>query len=183
MCSLAFAAVVAGAEGCAARRAQAAARVPAPEVALRTTSDSATADPANSVNSVVVCRACTTLAMPPDLAVAIEARVADLKARGGDCAAYGAVLEDALEGGHITIKPYMWRVRGNLASAEGESSGGMILARDIDSLNVGVRALDDVLHSAEHEAAHIAMKIASGDEAREARVEERVAECRAPVRR
>lgn len=121
--------------------------------------------------------------MPAELAAAIETRVAELKERGGDCAAYGAVLEDALASGHITIKPYMWRVRGNLASAEGESSGEMTLARDIDSLNVGVRALDDVLRSAEHEAAHIALRIASGDEVREARVDERVRSCRSAERR
>lgn len=116
--------------------------------------------------------------MPPELAAALEARVAELKARGGVCAVYGTVLGNALAGGHIVVKPYMWRVQGNLASAEGESSGEMTLARDIDSLNVGVRTLGEVTRSAEHEAAHIALGIASGDEAREARVQEQVDACR-----
>jgi hypothetical protein len=115
--------------------------------------------------------------MPPELAAAIEARAGELMTRGGECAVYGAVLKDALDSGRIAIKPYMWRVRGNLASAEGESSGEMTIALDIDSLNVGVRGVDDMLHSAEHEAAHIALRIASGDEVREARVQERVAAC------
>lgn len=128
--------------------------------------------------SAVACEGCASLPMAPELAAALRARVAELKSRGGDCATYGAVLEDALVSGRIVIRPYMWRVRGNLASAEGESSGEMTLARDIDSLNVGVRTLDDVARSAEHEAVHIAMRIASGDEAREARVQERVQECR-----
>jgi len=116
--------------------------------------------------------------METELAAAIEARVADLKARGGVCEEYGEVLEGALATGHITLRPYMWRVEGNLASAQGESTGEMTIARDIDSLNVGVRRLDDVLRSAEHEAAHIALRIASGDPVRESRVDERVNECR-----
>jgi hypothetical protein len=112
-----------------------------------------------------------------ELASAIEARVADLKARGGACEEYGAVLESALATGHITLRPYMWRVDGNLASAQGESTGEMTIARDIDSLNVGVRRMDDVIRSAEHEAVHIALRIASGDPVREARVDDRVNEC------
>lgn len=115
--------------------------------------------------------------LAPELAAAIAARVADLKARGGVCEEYGAVLESALASGHITLRPYMWRVEGNLASAQGESTGEMTIARDIDSLNVGVRRMEDVLRSAEHEAAHIALRIASGDEVRESRVEQRVNEC------
>jgi hypothetical protein len=128
---------------------------------------------------------CVECSAPPtsELAAAIAARVADLKARGGTCEQYGIVLEDALISGQIAVRPYMWRVQGNLASAEGESSGEMTIARDIDSLNVGVRGLDDVLRSAEHEAAHIALRIPSGDPEREARVEARVTECRAPARR
>ena len=168
-------AALTGTVACTNRQVPAPAEAPAP-LAERPSSTDAPA--AASGTAAPICRGCTTLPMPPELATAIEARVVELKARGGDCAAYGAVLEEALAGGHITIKPYMWRVQGNLASAEGESSGEMTLARDIDSLNVGVRALDDVLHSAEHEAAHIALRIASGDEVREARVEERVKECR-----
>jgi hypothetical protein len=121
-------------------------------------------------------------AIAPELAAAIEARVAELKARGGVCEEYGAVLESALASGRITLRPYMWRVEGNLASAQGESTGEMTIARDIDSLNVGVRRLDDVLRSAEHEAAHIALRIASGDPVRESRVDERVNACRGAPR-
>ena len=112
-------------------------------------------------------------------AAAVEARVADLKARGGECEEYGSLLESALATGHITLRPYMWRVDGNLASAQGESSGEMTIARDIDSLNVGVRKWDDVLRSAEHEAAHIALRIPSGGAIWEARVDASVRSCHA----
>jgi hypothetical protein len=110
-------------------------------------------------------------------AAAVEARVADLKARGGECKEYGSALESALASGRITLRPFMWRVDGNLASAQGESSGEMTIARDIDSLNVGVRKWDDVLRSAEHEAAHIALRIPSGDAIHEARVDASVRSC------
>ena len=128
------------------------------------------------------CPGCAARPVTSELAQAIEARVADLKARGAACEAYAVVLESALASGHLTLRPYMWRVEGNLASAEGESTGEMTIARDIDPLNVGVRQLDDVLRSAEHEAAHIALHIPSGDPAREARVHERVNSCHAPAR-
>lgn len=137
---------------------------------------------ASSTAPAPLCPECAASSVSADLAEAIEARVADLKSRGGACEEYGAVLESALTTGRIVLRPYMWRVDGNLASAEGESSGQMTIARDIDSLNVGVRRLDDVLRSAEHEAAHIALHIASGDPVREARVDERVNSCRAPAR-
>ena len=159
--------------------ATACARPRAPEVAPRALVAAQLVPPAaRPLPSCVECSA------PPtsELAAAIEARVADLKARGGECEEYGIVLEDALISGRIAIRPYMWRVQGNLASAQGESSGEMTIARDIDSLNVGVRGLDEVLRSAEHEAAHIAFRIPSGDPVREARVEERVNRCRAVSR-
>jgi hypothetical protein len=35
----------------------------------------------------------------------------------------------------------------------------MILAREIDALNVGVRTVDDVVRTMEHEAAHIAFRV------------------------
>jgi hypothetical protein len=124
------------------------------------------------------CRHCASNPLG-EIAAAIEARVADLKARGGECEEYGSLLESALASGRITLRPYMWRVDGNLASAQGESSGEMTIARDIDSLNVGVRKVEDILKSAEHEAVHIALRIPSGDPAREARVDERVRSCRA----
>jgi hypothetical protein len=118
-----------------------------------------------------------------EFAAAVEERVADLRSRGGVCGELATVLENSLTSGLITLRPYMWRVDGNLASAQGESSGAMTIARDIDSLNVGVRGLDDVLRSAEHEAAHIALQIPSGDPVREARVDERVNSCRGAQRR
>jgi hypothetical protein len=118
-----------------------------------------------------------------EFAAAVEERVANLRSRGGVCGELATVLENSLTSGLITLRPYMWRVDGNLASARGESSGAMVIARDIDSLNVGVRGLDDVLRSAEHEAAHIALQIPSGDPVREARVDERVNSCRGGARR
>ena len=139
-------------------------------------------DPAASATRPL--SSCVECSAPPtsELAAAIEARVADLKARGGECEEYGIVLQDALVSGRIAIRPYMWRVQGNLASAQGESSGEMTIARDIDSLNVGVRGVDEVLRSAEHEAAHIAFHIPSGDPEREARIDRRVDSCRAAPR-
>ena len=137
--------------------------------------------PRPGVQSMQAVPAVSPLAERPEAAVfaaAIGARVADLKARGGECEEYGSLLESALASGHITLRPFMWRVDGNLASAEGESSGEIRIARDIDSLNVGVRKLEDVLRSAEHEAAHIALRIPSGDAVREARVDASVRSCR-----
>jgi hypothetical protein len=147
-------------------------------IAEQPAADAAPAASAAPAVPVAAAPAGSPSAIAPELTSAIESRVADLKARGGVCEEYGEVLESALASGRITLRPYMWRVEGNLASAQGESSGEMTIARDIDSLNVGVRRLDDVLRSAEHEAAHIALRIASGDPVRESRVDERVNECR-----
>jgi hypothetical protein len=163
-------AAIGGATSGATACATAPARSRAPEVAAQA--------PVQENAPASSCGNCATLPVAADLAAAITLRVADLKARGGECAAYGAVLEDALTSGHIRIRPFMWRVDGNLASAQGESTGEMTVARDIDSLNVGVRRLDEVLRSAEHEAAHIAWRIPSGDPVREARVNELVDGCR-----
>jgi hypothetical protein len=99
--------------------------------------------------------------MPQDLAVAVEARLTDLKRRGGDCAFYGAVLDSAYRSGRIAIRKYMWRVGPHLAAGEAKPSGEMTLARDIDSLNVGLRTIDEVTWSMEHEAVHIAFAIPS----------------------
>ncbi|HXD23203.1 MAG TPA: hypothetical protein VN613_07575, partial [Gemmatimonadaceae bacterium] len=143
---MAAVAVLTGISACASAHPPAA-PVPVPAAVPDAAADSAHGpSPAtgSSPMSAVACEGCASLPMAPELAAALRARVAKLKSRGGDCATYGAVLEDALVSGRIVIRPYMWRVRGNLASAEGESSGEMTLARDIDSLNVGVRTLDDV---------------------------------------
>jgi hypothetical protein len=55
----------------------------------------------------------------------------------------------------------------------------MILAREIDSLNVGVRTLEDVVRTLEHEAAHIAFDISNGADAADDRANTMVRACRA----
>jgi hypothetical protein len=90
---------------------------------------------------------------------AIEHRITHLKARGGVCSNLAIVLESSYRAGQITLRPYMWRVGSLLASGEAKPNGEMIIAREIDSLNVGARTLADVVHSMEHEAAHIAFKV------------------------
>jgi hypothetical protein len=114
-------------------------------------------DSAHTSNTA--CVMCSTLPVDTTVTRAIENRVADLKARGGHCSDYAAVLESSYRNGRITIKPYMWRVGSHLASGEAKPNGDMVLAREIDSLNVGVRTLGDLLWSMEHEAAHIAFRI------------------------
>jgi len=94
-----------------------------------------------------------------DVAQALERRIAALRERGGDCARYGSVLERSYRLGQLRLRPFMWRVGSDLASGESKPSGEMTLAREIDALNVGVRTLDDVVASIEHEAAHIAFDI------------------------
>ena len=105
------------------------------------------------------CVTCSTLPVDSTVTRAIEKRVADLKARGGHCSDYAAVLESSYRNGQITIRPYMWRVGSHLASGEAKPNGDMVLAREVDSLNVGLRTINDLLWSMEHEAAHIAFKI------------------------
>lgn len=128
---------------------------------------------------VVRCLACTSVASGAEVMRALSLRVADLKARGGVCMAYGRVLEGSLASGRIVVRPYMWHVGARLASAQAKSTGEIDVAREIDALNVGVRRVGDVVHSAEHEAAHIAFAIPSGQEWNEALVDERVEKCRA----
>jgi hypothetical protein len=129
-------------------------------------------------SSDVVCATCAA-SVPPEIRAALVARIADLRQRGGACEAYAGVLDRSLAAGLITIKPYMWRVGRSLASGEGRPNGEMTLARDIDSLNVGVRSLDDVVHSIEHEAAHISLGVPSGISVNEMRVDGVVRNCRA----
>jgi hypothetical protein len=117
--------------------------------------------------------------MPQELTHAIETRLTDLKARGGVCSRYGAVLENSYRGGQITIRPFMWRVGAHLTSGQAKPNGEMTLAREIDSLNVGVRTLDDVVHSMEHEAVHIAFDLASGNGATEDTADRYVRGCKA----
>ena len=165
---------------CAVRRAPETAARPAVASRLAPADSPAAAVPAPAVaGGRADCAACGVSSMPAALDSAIEARVAELRARGGVCGEYAAVLANALENGRITVRPYMWRVEGNLASAQAEATGELTIARDIDPLNVGVRKVDDVLRSAEHEAVHLALRIPSGDVVREARVDEQVNACRA----
>jgi len=124
------------------------------------------------------CTDCEAIPMPADVTRAVETRIVDLKARGGTCSRYGTVLETSYRSGRIIIRPFMWRVGSNLASGEAKPNGDMTLAREIDSLNVGVRTVDDVLWSMEHEAVHIALGITSGEEASEVRADRYVRSCK-----
>lgn len=117
--------------------------------------------------------------LPGDIAQAIELRLASLEQRGGACAVYGSVLEKSYREGRITLRPYMWRVEGRLVSGQATPNGDMVLARHIDPLNIGVRTVDDVLWSVEHESAHIAFRIANGDWAGQDPADRYVRECRA----
>ncbi len=125
------------------------------------------------------CADCGAASLPTDITRAVESRIADLKARGGDCSRYGAVLESSYRSGQITLRPFMWRVGSHLTSGEGRPNGDMLLAREIDSLNVGVRTVDDVLWTMEHEAAHIAFDLVSGNEASEDKTNQTVRACKA----
>ena len=128
--------------------------------------------------STIACAGCGVDALEDEVIRAVSVRVADLKARGGACQAYGAVLEGSLASKRIVVRPFMWRVGGSLASAQALSTGEIDVARDVDPLNIGRRSLDEVVHSVEHEAVHIAFAIPSGAEWNEMLVNERVDGCR-----
>ena len=83
----------------------------------------------------------SAIPIPTEITRAVETRIADLKARGGDCSRYANVLESSYRSGQIILRPYMWRVGTHLASGEAMPNGDMMLAREIDSLNVGVRTV------------------------------------------
>jgi hypothetical protein len=135
------------------------------------------ATPIATDTSDVVCATCSA-PVTPEIRAALVTRITALRQRGGACEAYAGVLDRSLAAGLITIKPYMWRVGRSLASGEGRPNGEMTLARDIDSLNIGVRSVDDVVHSIEHEAAHIALGVPSGISVSEIRVDNVVRDCR-----
>ena len=116
--------------------------------------------------------------VPGELALAIESRVAELERRGGVCSVYASVIERSYRQGRIMIRPFMWRVEGRLVSGQATPNGDMVLARDIDPLNVGLRTVDDVLWSVEHEAAHIAFRIPNDEWAGVDRANRYVRECR-----
>ena len=102
------------------------------------------------------------------LIVRSSERVAALKSLGGECAAYGSVLETSLQAGRVTVRDYMWRVGGRLVSGEARPDGAIVIARHIDPLNVGVRTIDDMVRTLEHEAAHVAFRIPNGRDADDA---------------
>lgn len=145
-------------------------------VPVRRPSPQVTVEPASRID--VPCSNCESIPMSAEVMRAVEARITDLKVRGGDCLAYGRVLEASYKGGLITIRPYMWRVGTRLAAGEAKPSGEMTLAREIDSLNVGVRGIDDLTWSMEHEAVHIAFGIAPGVAEHAAEVDAHVRACR-----
>jgi hypothetical protein len=98
----------------------------------------------------------------PVLAVRSTQRVAELKNLGGECAAYGSVLESSILDGRVSVRPFMWRVGGRLVSGEARSTGDIIVARHIDPMNVGTRTVDDMVRTLEHEAAHVAFRVTNG---------------------
>ena len=57
------------------------------------------------------------------LTPAAQARIADLKQRGGTCSQYGAVLERSYRDGRIVIRPFMWRVGSHLVSGGPRPTG------------------------------------------------------------
>jgi hypothetical protein len=136
--------------------------------------------PSNSPSSEteIRCTGCAAMPMPTDVTRAIEHRITDLESRGGDCTRYGKVLETSFRTGRIIIRPYMWRVGQHLASGEAKPNGEMMLAREIDPLNVGIRTVDDVIWSVEHEAVHIAFDLPSGFESSEEKANATVRACR-----
>lgn len=105
-------------------------------------------------------------------------RVAELKGLGGDCAVYGSVLETSVTEGRVRIRPYMWRVGRKLVSGEATPEGNIVVAREIDPLNHGIRTVEDVLWTLEHEAAHLAFRISNLDDALADGTNARLRECR-----
>lgn len=116
--------------------------------------------------------------VPGEIALAIESRLAELEQRGGACSVYASVIERSYRQGRIVLRPFMWREEGRLVSGQATPDGDMVLARDIDPLNVGLRTVDDVLWSVEHEAAHIAFRIPNEEWAGQDRADRYVRECR-----
>ena len=165
-------AALTGSAACASARGASSASVGAPN--LRNDTSNETSGP----RAEGPCADCEAIPMPAEITRAVESRIVDLKARGGDCSRYGSVLESSYRGGQITIRPFMWRVGSNLASGEAKPNGEMMLAREIDSLNVGVRTANDVVWTMEHEAAHIAFDLVSGSEASEEKTNQTVRACR-----
>ena len=92
---------------------------------------------------------------------------------------YAEVLEKSLSSGYITVRPFMWRVGASLTSGQAQPDGHIMVARDIDSLNVGVRKLQDVVRTVEHEAVHVAFSLQTGAGSAEPWVDEHLDQCSA----
>ena len=133
---------------------------------------------ANDPLATAECLNCAPGALDEALLVRSTERVAELKGRGGDCAAYGSVLESSVINGRVRVRPYMWRVGSRLVSGEARPDGAIVVARDIDPLNVGLRTVEDVVWTLEHEAAHIAFRITNGADAIDDLANARVRSCR-----
>lgn len=118
--------------------------------------------------------------IPSEIARALEARVVELQRRGGACAAYAAVMAYSYRRGSIAVRPYMWRVDGRLVSGSAAPDGSIQIAREIDPLNPGVRTIDDVLWSVEHEAAHLAFRIPNDELSGQDPADRYVRACRSP---
>ncbi len=114
----------------------------------------------------------------PALLALFTERVSELKTRGGECATYASVLETSVRGGRVTVRPFMWRVDGRLVSGQAKSDGAIVVARHIDSLNVGRRTVEVVMWTLEHEAAHVAFSIANGTDAVTDQANDLVRSCR-----
>lgn len=162
--------LTAGVACASARGAASASMVSAPSTGGGPNADAA-------ARAELACGDCSAIPIPSEINHAVESRIADLRTRGGDCSRYGAVLESSYRSGQITLRPYMWRTGSHLTSGEAKPNGDMMLAREIDSLNVGVRTVDDVMWTMEHEAAHIAFDLPSGNEASEEKVNQTVRAC------
>ena len=115
--------------------------------------------------------------MEEGLQRAINARISALMEKGGTCAIYGGVLDNSLRSGRIAVRPSMWRHEGRLVAGEASPSGDMSVAREIDSLNVGRRGIDEIIWTMEHEAVHIAFGIPSLTQDDEGAVNSRVRSC------
>ncbi len=114
-----------------------------------------------SVPIAMSCDGCDNSALKPSEIATLEKRIAELRERGEPCSTYADVMERSVRSGQISMRPYMWRVGAQLASGEARPDGAMIFAREIDSLNVGMRPFDKIVWTIEHEAAHIAFSLDS----------------------
>ena len=169
--------LLSGAAACASARGGSSAAASGPSVGIANVRGDA-ANETPGPRGELPCTDCEAIPMPAEITRAVESRIADLRARGGDCSRYGAVLESSYRSGQITLRPFMWRVGTHLASGEAKPNGEMMLAREVDSLNVGLRTVDDVVFTMEHEAAHIAFDLASGSEASEDKTNQTVRACK-----